>query len=47
LKAGARIVSHEFVIPGPQPERTLRMTSAEDKTEHAIHLWTTPLKGTP
>jgi hypothetical protein len=47
LKAGARIVSHEFVIPGQQPERTVRMTSTEDKTEHAIHLWTTPLKGTP
>jgi ribosomal protein L11 methylase PrmA len=47
LKAGVRIVSHEFVIPGQQPEHTVRMTSTEDKTEHAIHLWTTPLKGTP
>jgi outer membrane protein assembly factor BamB len=44
LKPGARIVSHEFVIPGVQPDTTVRMISSEDGAEHVIHLWTAPLK---
>jgi hypothetical protein len=44
LKPGARIVSHEFVIPGCPPDKTVRMLSSEDGTQHVIHLWTAPLR---
>ncbi|MEW6157793.1 MAG: PQQ-binding-like beta-propeller repeat protein [Verrucomicrobiota bacterium] len=44
LKPGARIVSHEFVIPGIVPDRTIRVISSIDGAEHAIHLWTAPLE---
>ena len=43
LKPGARIVSHEFEIPGIKPEKSIKVRSSEDGNEHFIHLWTTPL----
>lgn len=47
LKAGARIVSHQFEIPGIKPERTLTVDSQEDGGKHTLHLWTAPLKKSP
>lgn len=44
LRPGARIVSHQFAIPGIEPEKTLRVTSKEDPHEHTLYLWTAPLK---
>jgi outer membrane protein assembly factor BamB len=44
LPPGARIVSHQFEIPGIKADRTVRVTSDEDGAEHAIYLWTAPLK---
>jgi outer membrane protein assembly factor BamB len=44
LKPGARIVSHDFQIPGIPADETVRLISREDGAEHAIHLWTAPLQ---
>jgi len=44
LKPGARIVSHEFPIAGIRPDRIVRYRSREDGVEHALYLWTAPLK---
>jgi len=44
LKAGARIASHQFKIPGIELDRTIKMRSTESGDDHAIHLWTVPLK---
>jgi hypothetical protein len=44
LPAGARIVSHQFAIPGIQADRVVRVTSGEDGAEHTIYLWTAPLE---
>jgi outer membrane protein assembly factor BamB len=45
LKPGARIVSHQFRIPGFPPHRTLTVVSAEDGEPHRVYLWTAPLEG--
>jgi len=47
LKSGSRIVAHNFAIPGIKPDATVHLTSREDKTEHSIFLYTTPLKKLP
>jgi hypothetical protein len=44
LKPGARIVSHDFLIPGFEPDETIRLISSGDGAEHAVHLWKVPLK---
>ena len=44
LKPGARIVSHQFEMPGVKPDRTLLVDSAEDGDKHKVLLWTAPLK---
>lgn len=44
LPPGARIVSHQFEIPGIKADRTERITSDEDGAEHAIYLWTAPIR---
>ena len=44
LKPGARIVSHQFRIPGFPPERMTTVTSSEDGEPHRVYLWTAPLK---
>ena len=43
LRAGSRIVSHEFGLGDIPPEKTLEMTSREDHQRHMIHLWRCPL----
>src|SRR6185436_9314718 len=44
LKRGSRIVSHQFEIPGVQPDHELFIPSKEDGDKHRILVWTTPLK---
>lgn len=39
LKPGSRVVSHEFVIPGWEPDKTEKFR-AEDDEEYRIHVWT-------
>ena len=43
LKPGTRIVSHQFQIPGIDPDQTFEVESAEDGNRHVIHVWTAPL----
>jgi hypothetical protein len=43
MKPGSRIVSHEYLIPGVKPARTVRVL-CNDGFERVIHLWITPLK---
>ncbi len=43
MKPGSRIVSHQFQIPGIAPHETIRIKSADDGQDHAIHLYTLPL----
>jgi outer membrane protein assembly factor BamB len=44
LGCGSRIVSHQFKIPGVEPDETYRMESKDDGELHTILVWTTPLK---
>lgn len=43
LKPGSRIVSYNFGMRGVMPDQTVTFTSARDKSQHTIYLWTTPL----
>jgi hypothetical protein len=43
LKAGSRVVSHAFAIPGVRPDRVVKVTSAEDDVERPVYLYTIPL----
>jgi outer membrane protein assembly factor BamB len=43
LQPGARVVSHQFPIPGMKPDRVLRVTSADDGVERPVFLYTVPL----
>jgi hypothetical protein len=47
LKAGARIVSHAFDMPGVTPDKVVEVRSAEDDIVRKLYLWTTPLKREP
>jgi ribosomal protein L11 methylase PrmA len=47
LPNGARIVSHEFDIPGLVPDRELTFVSKQDDSEHLLYIYSTPLKKTP
>lgn len=44
LKPGARIISHQFEIPGVKADRKVTMKSAVDGESHTLYLWTTPVK---
>jgi SAM-dependent methyltransferase len=44
LRPGSRIVSHQFSIPGVEPDKAIRITSKEDGREHTVYLWRTPLR---
>lgn len=44
LRAGSRIVSHDFSMRGVKPEKVVKMNSVEDQNQHTVYLWTTPLK---
>ncbi|HCO93370.1 MAG TPA: hypothetical protein DIU00_05370 [Phycisphaerales bacterium] len=43
LKPGSRIVSHSFAMGEIKPDKVVTMLSREDKSEHKIYLWITPL----
>jgi hypothetical protein len=43
LKAGSRIVSHAFAIPGVKPARVVEFTSEEDDISRKLYLYTVPL----
>ncbi|MBA7684172.1 hypothetical protein ES703_92562 [subsurface metagenome] len=43
LKAGSRIVSHDFAMEGIRPDKVVKLTSDEDDDEHEVYLWTSPL----
>lgn len=44
LKAGSRIVSHDFRMRGVKPDKVVNLTSSEDNAQHQIFLWTAPIK---
>jgi protein-L-isoaspartate O-methyltransferase len=44
LKDGTRIVSHQFAIPGIEPDKVLEVESQDDGETHKLFLWTAPLK---
>ena len=43
LKAGSRIVSHDFNMRGVKPDKVIKLHSDYDQQEHKIYFWTTPL----
>ena len=43
LKAGSRIVSHDFDMQGVKPDKEVSVNDTDGR-EHKIYLWTTPLK---
>jgi SAM-dependent methyltransferase len=47
LPKGARIVAHEFDVPGLTPDRKLEYVSKEDESEHLLYFYSTPLKRAP
>jgi len=46
LKPGARIVSHQFAIPGVGGDQPLNLVSTEDGDRHRVFLYTVPLTAT-
>jgi SAM-dependent methyltransferase len=45
LQPGSRIVSHDFVIAGCRPDKTVSIpTGGPDDQTHFVHLWIAPLK---
>ena len=43
LKAGSRIVAHDFPIGDLAPDKVVEMTSRTDRRKHMIYLWNAPL----
>ena len=43
MRAGARIVSHDFDLPGVEPKRTIDVIEQPRGVEHTLYLWTAPL----
>jgi predicted RNA methylase len=44
LPKGTRIVSHQFKIPGVEPNQSIQVESDEDGAVHDLHLWIAPLQ---
>ena len=44
MKPGSRIVSHQFSIPGVKPRQVIRVPSKDDRLDHPVYLWVTPLE---
>ena len=44
LKAGSRIVSHDFSMRGIKPKQSVTITSKDDQRKHTIYLWEAPLE---
>ncbi len=47
LPPQARVVSHEFEIPGLVPDREMTFVSKQDDSEHLLFFYSVPLKKTP
>lgn len=51
LRDGARIVSHDFAIPGAVPARVERLRTVDPHTDHprtaTVYLWTVPWRRSP
>ena len=47
MKPGSRVISHQFDIPGFSPDKTLRLPSNAEGTNHAVYLWILPLRKLP
>jgi hypothetical protein len=47
LKAGTRIVSHAFPLPGIRPDKVARFPSPDRLTEHTVYLYAAPLRSGP
>ena len=43
LRAGSRIVLHQFALPGLHADQIITMKSTEDGAEHTIRLYKLPL----
>jgi SAM-dependent methyltransferase len=43
LRPGTRIVSHQFSMPGARPAKKVEFTSPQDKLDHPLYLWVTPI----
>lgn len=43
MRSGARIVSHDFDLPGVEPDRTVVVHEQPRDVEHTLYLWTAPL----
>lgn len=43
MKPGSRVISHQFLIPEHESNKTTTIRSAEDNQNHAIHVWVMPL----
>ncbi|HEX5442844.1 MAG TPA: methyltransferase domain-containing protein [Pirellulales bacterium] len=44
LRPGARIVSHDFDLPGVMPDRGIEINEPPRDVEHSLYLWTAPLR---
>ncbi len=47
LPPNARIVSHEFDVPGLVPDREMTFVSKQDDSEHLLYFYSMPLKKAP
>lgn len=47
MPQGARIVTHEFDIPGLIPDRKTEWVSKQDESEHLLYFYSIPLKREP
>ena len=44
LKAGSRVVSHDFDLTGVKPKETAQVESKAEGRSHKVYLWVAPLK---
>lgn len=47
MRDGSRIVSHQFAMPGIEPDRMITVESKETGEKHTLYVWTTPLREQP
>lgn len=44
LKPGARVVSHDFDLPGFKPDKTIEYTNPDGERTRVLYLWAAPLR---
>jgi SAM-dependent methyltransferase len=44
LKPGARVVSHDFNLPGMAPNKTVEFTTSDGERTRVLYLWIAPLR---